>query len=303
MSPEPRRVNRLAPLRYAVEVARCGSFSAAARAHGVTQPTVSAAVADLEERLGVTLFVRSTRAVTLTRAGERIVPLAEASLRALEAVEHEAAILRDPELPRVRVGFTPLAGATRVSALVRRLRNTMNALDVVLVETSNDELESSLDAGTLDVAIGSGLRASKRRSRIVVYEDRLRFVRLWSGERPAEIELEVAASSRILLTADLCGLATGTRRIFAAAGLALDSYEGRTMSYGTLENWAELGLGGAIIPECHLEDNESHPLLVAAGKPVTIAGEAVWRRDLLTSAAAKGFVKYLRDTRMSARQV
>jgi DNA-binding transcriptional LysR family regulator len=116
------------------------------------------------------------------------------------------------------VGFTPLVGAPRISALVRRLREVQPSVDVVLVETSNDALESALDAGTLDVALGSGLRASKRRGRIVVYEDRLRLVRLWAGARPVAVELEDAARSRLLLTADLCGLATGTCAIFAAAG-------------------------------------------------------------------------------------
>ncbi len=297
MSQQPRRVNRLASLEYAVEVARRGSFSAAARAQGVTQPTVSSAVAELEERLGVTLFVRTTRAVTLTPGGERILPLAEAGLRALEAVEFEAALLREPDRPRVRVGFTPLVGAHRVSALVRRLREIQASVDVVLVETSNEALEAALDAGTLDIVFGSGLRSAKRRARLVVYEDRLRLVRLWPGQRPVEIELREAARSRLLLTADLCGLATGTRAIFANAGVKFDAYEGRTMSYATLEKWAELGLGGAILPECHLDDFGSHPLLTSEGEPSTIRVEAIWRKDLVVGAAATRFLKHLKDAR------
>lgn len=291
------RINRLVSLAYAVEVARQGSFSAAARAQRVTQPTVSAAVADLEERLGVKLFVRTTRSVTLTREGERILPLAAASLRALEAIEVEAALLREPDRARVRVGFTPLVGAHRISALVRRLREVQPSVDVVLVETSNDALESALDAGALDVVFGSGLRASKRRRRLVVYEDQLRLVRLWAGLRPVEVELDEAARLRLLLTADLCGLATCTRAIFATAGVAFEAYEGRTMSYGTLEKWAELGLGGAILPECHLDDGGSHPLLVWQGKPVTLIVEAVWRKDSVTHSAAARLVRYLNDAR------
>jgi DNA-binding transcriptional LysR family regulator len=292
-----RRTNRLVAFAYAVEVARQGSFSAAARAQGVTQPTVSAAVADLEERLGVTLFVRTTRSVTLTHEGERILPLAAASLRALEAIEFEAALMREPEKARVRVGFTPLVGAHRISGLVRGLREVQASVDIVLVETSNDALESALDTGSLDVVFGSGLRASKRRGRLVVYEDQLRLVRLWTGLRPVEIELDEAARLRLLLTADLCGLATGTRAIFATAGVAFEAYEGRTMSYGTLEKWAELGLGGAILPECHLDDSGSHPLLVSQGKPATIVVEAVWRKDAVANSAEARFVRYLKDAR------
>jgi len=293
----PQRSLRMAPLEYAVEVARQGSFSAAARALGVTQPTVSAAVAELEERLGVPLFVRTTRVVTLTPQGERVVLLLEASLRALDAVEQEAALLRAPHHPRVRLGFTPLVGAVRMSALVRRFQERVSTGEVVLVESSNEQLESALDAGTLDVAVGVGFRPSKRRGRIKLFEDRLRFVRPWAGARPTQIELHAVARTRLLLTADLCGLATSTRAIFANAGLPIEVYEGRTMSYGTLEQWAELGLGGAILPECHLDRGESHPLLVVAGKPITVVGEAVWRKDLLVGAAARRFVRHLHEAR------
>lgn len=288
---------RMVPLKYAVEVAHRGSFSAAARALGVTQPTVSAAVAELEERLGVPLFVRTTRAVTLTPQGERVMLLVEASLRALEAVEQEAARLRAPDHPRVRLGFTPLVGSGRVSALVQRFRDRGTSGEVILVESSNEQLESALDGGTLDVAIGFGFRPSKRRGHLALFEDRLRFVRPWAGPRPQQVELHAVARTRLLLTADLCGLATGTRAIFAEAGLSIDVYEGRTMSYGTLEQWAELGLGGAILPECHINNGELHPLLVAAGKPITIIGEAIWRKDLLVGAAAKRFLRYLHETR------
>jgi DNA-binding transcriptional LysR family regulator len=292
-----RGTSRLVSLAYVVEVARQGSFSAAARAQGVTQPTVSAAVADLEERLGVTLFLRTTRSVTLTHEGERILPLAVASLRALDAIEVEAALLREPEQARIRVGFTPLVGAHRISVLVKRLREIHASVDVVLVETSNDALESALDAGTLDVVFGAGLRTSKRHGRLVVYEDQLRLVRVWAGLRPIEIELEEAARLRLLLTADLCGLATGTRALFAAAGVAFEAYEGRTMSYGTLEKWAELGLGGAILPECHLDDSGAHPLLLRQGRPATIVVEAVWRKDAVAHSATTRFVRYLKEVR------
>jgi hypothetical protein len=111
-------------------------------------------------------------------------------------------------------------GAQRINGLVRGLREVQPSVDIVLVETSNDARESALDAGSIDVVFGSGLRASKRRGRLVVYEDQLRLVRLWTGLRPVEIELDEAARLRLLLTADLCGLATGTRALFATAGVA-----------------------------------------------------------------------------------
>ena len=289
-----RPLSRLIALRYAVEVARHGSFSGAARACGVTQPTVSAAVAELEQALGVTLFVRTTRAVALTSAGERLLPLIVASLAASQAVEDEATRLRGARSACVRVGYSPLTGAARVSALMRRLQETLASIEVVLSEASNDELEAALDAGTIDVAFGFGLRASRRRGRRVVYEDRLRFVRSWEATPPAQLERSVAASARLVLTADLCGLAARTRQLFVAAGLPMDVYEGRTMSDQTLETWALLGLGGAILPEHHLAASPAHPLLVCSGAPLCVCIEAVWRRDLIGEAAKSMIRRLLR---------
>jgi molybdenum-dependent DNA-binding transcriptional regulator ModE len=56
-------------LRYAQAVAETKSFSAAARAYGVTQPALSNGIAKLEERLGEKLFDRSPRGVTQTSFG------------------------------------------------------------------------------------------------------------------------------------------------------------------------------------------------------------------------------------------
>lgn len=63
-------------LRYAQAVAETKSFSAAARAYGVTQPALSNGIAKLEERLGDKLFDRSPRGVTRTAFGVRILPTA-----------------------------------------------------------------------------------------------------------------------------------------------------------------------------------------------------------------------------------
>lgn len=59
-------------LRYFLTVAREASFSRAADALYMSQPTLSRQIRDLEEELGTTLFVRTNRNVTLTRDGMRL---------------------------------------------------------------------------------------------------------------------------------------------------------------------------------------------------------------------------------------
>ena len=65
-----RTVDRMTGMETFVSVVESGSFSAAARLLDVGQPAVSKAIAQLEDRLGVRLLLRSTRGLTPTEAGQ-----------------------------------------------------------------------------------------------------------------------------------------------------------------------------------------------------------------------------------------
>src|SRR4051794_38301016 len=78
-------------LRYALAVVDEGTFTAAAAACFVAQPSLSQAVAALERELGAALFLRLGRRVALTAAGEAFVPAAREALRAIGTVRADVA--------------------------------------------------------------------------------------------------------------------------------------------------------------------------------------------------------------------
>jgi DNA-binding transcriptional LysR family regulator len=80
--------DRFSTFRLFVRVARTGSFSAAGRELGLSQPSVSRIIAALEQEVGVALLTRSTRAVTLTEAGNDYLARIEPILTALEEADH-----------------------------------------------------------------------------------------------------------------------------------------------------------------------------------------------------------------------
>mgnify|MGYP000859210651 CR=1 FL=1 len=145
--------DRLSPegLRYAQAVARTGSFSAAAREHGLTQPALSNAIRRLEEALGDRLFERSTRGTIPTAFGAAILPRVDAALIALDAVTAEARHWHAPEPRPVRVGVSPLISA----GVVARAQRAVAALpgrgkdSLVLREADLSELCAALDDGEL----------------------------------------------------------------------------------------------------------------------------------------------------------
>lgn len=77
-------------LAYLVEVAKCGSISKAAKKLYLSQPSLSASIAALEEEIGVVLFRRSRSGVVLTEQGEQIIEVAVEILRGVDQIEEIA---------------------------------------------------------------------------------------------------------------------------------------------------------------------------------------------------------------------
>jgi hypothetical protein len=109
-------------------------------------------------------------------------------------------------------------------------------------------MEARLDAGTVDVVCGVRLGRSKKRGRRILYREGLRWIAPSGAPRPtAGATLrEIAAASRLVFTVDSCGLAPATRELFKQVRVPIREYPGLAMTYAALEEWADLGIGGAV---------------------------------------------------------
>ena len=136
-----------------VRVVQAGGFSAAARQLALPTSTVSARVARLEKRLGVTLLQRTTRRLSLTEAGELYYRHAATGLGHL--LEAEAAVSAASGEPRglLRVTAPPDLGDVVLSGLLIELRRAYPGIDVELI-LSDRTLD--LVAEGLDAAIRAG---------------------------------------------------------------------------------------------------------------------------------------------------
>jgi DNA-binding transcriptional LysR family regulator len=94
----------LSALRLFVRVAATGTFSQAAREQKLSQATASRIIAQLEEELGATLFVRSTRALTLTEAGSDYLARIKPVLQKLDEAAH---FIQEATTFGVRFGSAP----------------------------------------------------------------------------------------------------------------------------------------------------------------------------------------------------
>lgn len=140
-------------LRYVLAVAEELHFTRAAERLGIAQPPLSQQIKQLEEELGTPLFVRATRAVSLTEAGRAFIPYAQAALRATEQARVAAKRAAHGELGLVRIGFTSSASFNpHVPALIRRFRDAYPDVELTLMEQATNLLLSALHTDEIDIA-------------------------------------------------------------------------------------------------------------------------------------------------------
>jgi LysR family hydrogen peroxide-inducible transcriptional activator len=143
----------LQQLRFLVAIADTLHFSQAADQCHVTQPTLSAGLRALEDRLGVQLVERTTRQVLLTPLGLDIADRARKVLQDTAAIERLAAASLNPDEGDLRLGSIPTVGPFLLPPLLPRLRDAFPRLRLYLREELTDSLIAGVGDGRLDLAL------------------------------------------------------------------------------------------------------------------------------------------------------
>jgi DNA-binding transcriptional LysR family regulator len=142
------------------EIALSGSFTAAARLLGYSQPAISRQVAAMEAAAGHPLFIREPRGVRVSAAGAIVVEHAGRILAGVDALQQDLAALGDRLAGRVKLGVFPAAMAVLAPRALALLRSRHPGLQVSLSEGATPSLLRQLRAGRLAVAVigaGAGL--------------------------------------------------------------------------------------------------------------------------------------------------
>ena len=186
-----RRV-KLNELRVLVAVARYGTMARAAVQLGMSQPSVSQAVAHLEDAFGVRLFDRSPRGVEPTPYAQVLLQRARVVFDELTQAARDVAFLANPAVGEVTVGCPESLAAGLVPAAIERLsrRHPGVAVNVVLAQPGEQEFRELRDR-TVDVLVGRLFRP--------VVDD--------------EIDVEVLCADRFRVTASAASAFARKRRI------------------------------------------------------------------------------------------
>ena len=140
-------------LQYFVAVAETRHFTrAAARVH-VAQPSLSQQIRALERELGADLFRRARGNITLTDAGEALLPLARRILADADTARHEVQELAQLRRGRVRLGATPSVCTGLLPDVLRTFHDRYPGIRLLIEEGGSHDLVRELARGALDLAL------------------------------------------------------------------------------------------------------------------------------------------------------
>ena len=241
-SPTLQRISARLKLRQfalLIELEREGSVSRAAQRLGLAQPTVTRALAEIEDIFMAPLFVRSRRGLEPTPAGEVVLARARHSLADAAALERELAAVEAGFRGTLRIGVIPFLSNRTHDALWRHLLDLRPAVRFELQEATSDRLLEALKARQLDCAIcrftaarsGDGLV----QQHLYPQEPRL-VVSAGAARRLARrgLDWEAYASMRWILPPQQTPIRHMIQAIFASAGqpepaAVLESFAEKTL--------------------------------------------------------------------------
>lgn len=286
----------LRQLQYFIAAAEQGTVSGAAQSLAISQSAVTEAIRELEADLGVSLFERHRRGLSITHAGHQFMRHATRILGNVSDARRSFVAPAEAAAGQLQLGVTSLVAGYVLSDLLARYRRAFPAVDVSAIEDNGEYLEHLLVGGELDVAV---MVISNLRDRVALQAEIFETspYRLWLplGHRLAGAEIihaaDIAPEPLIMLTVDETEEITG--RLLAALG-AKPHVAFRTRSVEAVRSLVATGAGVALLPDLiyrpwSLEGDRIESRDVSGALPVVQVG-IVWRKGSILPKPARDFV-------------
>jgi LysR family transcriptional activator of glutamate synthase operon len=285
----------LRQLRYVDAVARHQHFTRAAEELHVAQSALSHQIRRLEAELGTELFIRNSRNVTVTEAGEAVAVRAREVLDQVDGLHHEVDELRGLIRGAVGVGATLPAGEIDVPSLLVRFSEVYPGIEIDLQEGTAADMLGYLSEDRIDAAFS-----------------------LLAEDPPADIEVDRLSEEEIIAAfpagagpdrdrvtpAELVRHALITPRSGSAIKQAVDEFfarAGKTLRVSLesgdpflLRCLVSTGFGAALLPKS-VAVREGPPVDIRSLRPaIRLPATLIWRKNRHQTPAARAFIDFAR---------
>ncbi len=290
----------LAQIEGFLEIARQGSMSRAADVLFVTQPALTVRIRQLEEELGVQLFVRTGRGVQLTEAGHAFLPYAERAIQALRGGRELVAEMREGQAGELTIGTAPAVGTYVLPFVLLRFSEELPRVQLVVRTDHSEQILDMVLRGEVQVGLVRPIRHPLIEAQ-AVYEDELVLVvdphhPFASQERVA---LDQFDEARLIMFDKTSSYHELTQAMFRQAGVTprlameLDNIE-------AAKKMVQEGLGVALLPATavagELERGVLRSVPIDGAVPIRRRILAIRRRDSgPPSAGVRTFMRLLEE--------
>ena len=290
----------LRQLRYLQALAATGHFRRAAEQVGVSQPSLSAQIALLEQRLAIKLVERGGSAPILTPRGRDIVERAQRILADVQALEDSAQNDKQGLNGTVRLGVSPTLGPYLMPYVVARLHRDHPNLKLHVREGFPDDLVRELASGMHDAVLVQLPIAGNDFIVERLFRETLLLVMAADDPLAARDAIDIAdlagrglltLSSKYKMTEQIMALGQGV------GAHVLRDYEGTSLD--AIRQMAGMGMGLALLPSLYIraEVRDEHDVVVRPirGRDLYRELGLVWRRGAGRSSAYQDLSAILVD--------
>ncbi|PRD43005.1 LysR family transcriptional regulator [Phyllobacterium phragmitis] len=270
-------------MRYFDALATMLHFRKAAEMAHVSQPALSAQIAEMEEIVGVQLFERTRRSVVLSEMGQRLLPRIRNILGEIRSLEEIAAQKRGVLQARIRLGIIPTIAPYLVPELIPKLRQRYPSLKMELKEAVTSKLVEDLRIGELDAIVAALPIEDDMLTVEPVFRDRFLIATSANDNDVLSSPMtqdNVAVERLLLLEEGHCLRDQALAVCSAPKQRQLVNYGATSMA--TLLQMVSHGMGLTLIPEIAVRAEASHMRMrivpFAGAEPQREIG-LIWRRQ------------------------
>ena len=294
---------KLSQIRSFVAVAKYGKFSQAAVELDLTQPTVSHAIASLENDLGVQLLFRGKKGINLTPAGQNVLIHCQQVLQAIENINREASLHKSLEGGEVRISAFRGASAQLLPKIKASFKTKYPQINIKIAEEKDcPQVEQMVYEGKADLGF-TILPTSRNLETIEVLRDDYIVllppnIKLATDTEQNVISWQQLRSIPIISYPDRNSCYKQIKSYFAAEGYQFQPAE-QVRESDTIINLVATGLGATIIPQLSVFHIPAGICVCQLPKPLQRIVVAATPKDIDLSHAVWAFTDFIKQLDLS----
>lgn len=285
--------------RAALAVLQHRNFSRAAHSLGVSQPALSVTIAELETRLGIPLFHRTTRSVQPTEIGKSFLANISRVLDDLDLVVRDAEDLSRSRRGRVIVTCLSSIAGRLMPRVIRACEERYPKLEIVIRDDVASRVLTAVSDGEADFSVTGSLHIPSNLVSENLASDRLHvaFDRNHKFARRKEVTWKQLNGEVVIILATNSGVRALIDGVLATTNVQVKRYI-EVSQLATIHGMLEERLGVSILPALALPIPR-HPFLISRPLVAPVLARPIrllWRRDRSLSPADHAFMDVLRST-------